>query len=226
MKSTAAHLLTQEQWADGQRDRSLSFVCPIPSTQHHMGLGHTLVAHMCIDSQRHTTLADGCSALLPELMPSNTSHTSYDRWVPNANCSYVQAILYVYWVWIFVTNLFKSRKKIVLHLSTLFGIIWNYRWRTLPKDMLRCLDVLGALDRYWVTKHWAYKCVQATYLLNSVFKQHMHWTVVVVVVPDMSSISAPIAPLSIIQGDHQIPTHRTTIVVSATTWKQHKRTKC
>ena len=60
--------------------------------------------------------------------------------------------------------------------------------------MLRYLDVLWALDRYWVTKHWAYKCVQATYLLNSVFKQHMHWTVVVVVVPDMSSISAPIAP--------------------------------
>ena len=65
------------------------------------------------------------------------------------------------------TNLFKSRQKIVLHLSTLFGIIWNLRWRTLPKDMLRCLDVLGALDRYWVTKHWAHKCVQATYALNS-----------------------------------------------------------
>ena len=48
---------------------------------------------------------------------------------------------------------------------------------------------------------------------------------VVVVVPDMSSISAPIAPLSIIQADHQIPTHRTTIVVSATTWKQHKKDK-
>jgi len=35
----------------------------------------------------------------------------------------------------------------------------------------------------------------------------------------------PHRPLSIIQADHQIPTHRTTIVVSATTWKQHKKDK-
>ena len=92
--------------------------------------------------------------------------------------------------------------------------------------MLRCLDVLWALDRYWVTKHWAYKCVQATYLLNSVFKQHMHWTVVVVVVPDMSSISAPIAPCQL---------YRQTIRYQLTappSWsvQQHgsstKRTKC
>ena len=36
-----AHLLTWEPAADGQKDRSLSFVCPIASTQRHMGGGST-----------------------------------------------------------------------------------------------------------------------------------------------------------------------------------------
>ena len=59
------------------------------------------------------------------------------------------------------------------------------------------------------------QCVQATYALNSGacggarYELHLR----------------PHRPLSIIQADHQIPTHRTTIVVSATTWKQHKKDK-